>query len=163
MVRRRLIIGLILLILLISFMVYSSQEYYHNDLQYKRYTQLFDDPGALNNKVLSFSAIIRSVDTTNQTLQVFLKTDPFEFPAVEISTRNLKVQSLKQGDQIDVIGVVHGKGLITASQLWLVEPWEPAAVYVRSLLAIPFIAYLFLSTWALDTSTWFFDRRKKHV
>jgi hypothetical protein len=82
---------------------------------------------------------------------------------VEISTRNLKAQSLKQGDQIDVIGVVHGKGLITASQLWLVEPWEPAAVYVRSLLAIPFIAYLFLSTWMLDTSTWFFDRRKKHV
>jgi len=142
-------------------MVYSFQEYYRNDSQLKKYTELSENPDALNNSVISFPSVILSVDRMNQTILAAIKADSMTFPPVEISTGTINIQTFQKGDRIDVIGVVHEKRHIIASSLRVIEPWELALVYVRSLLAIPFVLYLFFTTWTLNTTIWCFDRRKK--
>ena len=158
---RRLILGFIVLAFLLSLMVYSYQEYYQNSPQFKKYIQLFEAPEDLNNTEISFSAEIISVDTMNHTVLASIRAEPFSFPAVEIHTGSFDIQILKKGDLIDVIGVFHGGNHITARRIWLNEPWEIDLVYLRSLLAIPFVLYLFFVTWRLNTTTWCFERRKK--
>jgi hypothetical protein len=159
MVRRRVLVGILILVVLLMLMVYSFQEYYSHDPQLKKYRQLFEDPMVLNNTVLSFPAVVESVDLVNQTIFAVLKTDPVVFPPVEISLGALPSQHLSAGDRIDVIGVVQGKAWITASELRVIEPWQTTVVYLRSLFAVPFVLYLLVMTWVWNPSTWCFDRR----
>ncbi len=161
MKHKRIILGLFTLILLISSMVYAYQNYEKNDPQTKKYTQIFEHPEDYNNTKISFKAEILAIDKTNQTLRVFIQEKPYTYPQVQINTGNLNIPNLKKGDLIDVIAILHGTDNITATSLWLNEPWKENLIYLRSLPAIPFVLYLFLRTWRLNTTTWRFERRKK--
>ena len=157
----RIILGLFTLILLMTSMVYAYQNYEKNDPQIKKYTQIFEHPEHYNNTKISFKAEILAIDTTNQTLRVFIQEKPYTYPQVHLNTGNLNIQNLQKGDLIDVIVIFHGTDNITVTNLWLNEPWKENLIYLRSLPAIPFVLYLFLRTWRLNTTTWRFERRKK--
>ncbi len=157
----RMILGFLALVLLLSLMVYSLQGYESNDPQIKKYKQIFATPDQFNNTNLSFSTEILSVDTTNRTVSAVLQAGSYTSPFVEIHVDAVNVQTLKKGDTIDVIGVFHDTNQITATELWVYHPWDVALLYLRSLLAIPFVFYLFFRTWRWDTATWRFERRKK--
>ena len=160
--RTRLILGLVAVVLLL-FMVYSFLEYDAHNPQIKEYEQFFETPTLFNNTELSFSAEVLAVDSMNHTMQVSLQVKPYASPPVALSAGDFDVHVLKKGDRIDGSGVFHGDGSITATRLWVIGPWETAMVYVRSLLAVPFVVFLFFRTWEWKSSVWRFERRKRHA
>ena len=163
MKHKRLILGLLILCLLITSMIYSYQNYENNDPQIKRYKQFFEYPENYNNTQLSFLAEILAVNMTNQTLRVSIQEEPYTYPSVNINTGNFDIQNLKKGDLIDIIVNLHGKNQMTATKIWLNEPWKENLIYLRSLLAIPFVVYLFFRTWRYSIQTCRFERRNKNA
>jgi hypothetical protein len=159
----RTILGLILLLILFSSMLYSFQNHEKNDPYIKTLTQLFEHPDNTSNTHISFEANILSIDRINNTLRVFIQEKPYTYPQVYINTETLDIQNLDKGDSIDVITIYHGNYTFSATKLWRNEPWKDTLIYLRSLPAIPFILYLFLRTWRFDTTTWRFERRTKHA
>jgi hypothetical protein len=160
---KRILIGLFVLFLLITSMVYSYQNYERNDPQIKKYTQIFEHPENYDNTKISFKAEILAIDWINQTLRVFIQEKPYTYPQVYLNTGTINTKNLQKGDLIDVIAILHGTNNITATNLWLNEPWKENLIYIRSLPAIPFVIYLFLRTWKFNTQTWRFERRKKNA
>lgn len=161
MKHKRIILGLFILLILITSMVYSYQNYEKNAPQLQRYTQIFENPDAYINTEISFNAEILEVDVRNNTVRVFIQERPYTYPQVSIIVEDLELRSLKKGDLIDVIGILNGKNQMTATQLWVNEPWKDMLIYLRSLPAIPFLLYLFIRTWTFNTTTWRFERRNK--
>jgi hypothetical protein len=159
----RLILGLMVIILLISLMIYCSQEYAKNDPHIKKCKVLFQSSDYYNNTEISFLASIYWVNKTNHTLRVEIEEQPYRYPYITINTGNIDIQNLKKGDLIDVIGVLNGKNRMTATKLWLDEPWKTDLIYLRSLPAVPFVLYLFFRTWKFNTTSWRFERRKKNA
>jgi hypothetical protein len=158
---KRIMLGLFAIFLLITLMFYCFQEYDKNDPQIKKYKLIFENSETFNNTEISFLAEITTVNKTNQTLHVSIQEVPYSYPVFEINTGNLDIQNLKKGDLIDIIGIIRGKNQMTATKIWLNEPWKTDLIYIRSLLAVPFVLYLFFRTWKFNTTTWRFERRKK--
>jgi hypothetical protein len=158
---KRLILAAVTIIILILLMIYSAQEYYNNSPQIKKYKQVFSSSEYHNNTDITFKAQIITVNQSNHTLRVSIQEEPYNYPRVVIFTGNLTHQNLKKGDLIDVIGTLQGKNLVTATKIWVDEPWKDDLIYLRSLPAIPFVFYLFFRTWKFDFTTWRFQRRKK--
>ena len=163
MKHKRIILGLFTLFLLITSMVYAYQNSENNDPQIKKYKQIFENPETYNNTKISFKAEILAIDQINQTIRVFIQEKPYTYPSVEINTGNFTIQNLQKGDLVDIISILHGKNRMTATNLWINEPWKDNLIYLRSLSAIPFVLYLFLRTWGLNKTTWRFERRKKNA
>lgn len=163
MIHQRIILGLIALIILIISMIYSYGNYESNAPTLQKYGQFFEHPASLNNTEISFRAEILAYNRTNHTLRVFIQEQPYTYPQVYINIRSLPPQNLTRGDLIDVIGIIHGNKYITATRLWLDEPWKEDLIYLRSLPAIPFVLYLFLRTWTFNRTTYRFERRQKHA
>lgn len=160
---KRTIIGVLSIFLLLTSMIYCFQNYDNNNPQIKKYKQIFENPENFNNTEISFFAKIIAINKTTQTLKVSIQEEPYIYPSVEIKTGSLNIQNLKKGDFIDIIGILHGKNQISATQIWLNEPWKTDLIYLRSLPAIPFVLYLFFRTWKFNIVTWRFDRRKKNA
>ena len=144
-------------------MIYCFQEYDKNNLQIKKYKILFESSDQYNNTGISFQASIYWVNKTNHTLRVEIEEKPWRYPHITINTGNIDIQNLKKGDLIDVIGILNGKNQMTATKLWLDEPWKADLINLRSLPAIPFVLYLFFRTWKYNTTSWRFERRKKNA
>ncbi len=163
MKHKRFILGLLLLSFLLISMIYSYQNHQSNDPQTKKYTQFFEHTQTYNNTELSFKAEVLSIDNTNHTLRVFIQEKPYTYPQVILDMGDLDIQSLQKGDLLDVIATTHRTHPLTVTKLWVDEPWQDMLIILRSLPAIPFVLYLFFRTWRFDTSTWRFERRKKHA
>jgi hypothetical protein len=159
---QRLLLGCIITGLLLSLMVYSFQEYGQNDPQIKKYNQIFGSPEQFDNTTLSFSAEVLSVDSTNRTITALIRAGAYTFPPVEIIGVS-DVSMLQKGDEIDVIGVFHDTNQVTITEMWVHHSWELTMLYLRSLLALPFVFYLFFRTWRWDAADWRFVRRKNDV
>ena len=160
---KRLIICVLLILTLTFLMLYSYQEYDKNDVQIKKFTQIFENSEKFNNTEISFLAQVTCINTTNHSLRITIQEKPYTYPSLEINTGNLNITNIKKGDLIDVIGVIDGKNHITATKIWLNEPWKANLIYLRSLPAIPFVLYLLLRTWKFNIKTWRFERRKQHA
>jgi hypothetical protein len=144
-------------------MVYAYQNSENNDPQIIKYKQIFQDPYTYNNTKISFEAEVLSVDQINHTIRVFIQEKPYTYPPVEINLGNLAIQNLQKGDLVDIIAILHGKNHMTATNLWINEPWKDYLIYLRSLPAIPIVLYLFFRTWKFNSQTWRFERRKKNA
>lgn len=160
---KRTLLILLALLLLLSLMVYSLQNHYSNDPHIHTLHQLFENPQAVNNTVVSFYAEVLAVNTTTRTLRVFIQERPYTYPQVIIDAGDLDIHHLTKGDLIDIIGIFHADKHITATYLHRTEQWKDDLIYLRSLPAIPFALFLFFRTWTFNTTTWRFERRKKHA
>lgn len=160
---KRPLLILLALLLLLSLMVYSLQNHYSNDPHSHTLHQLFENPQEVNNTKISFYAEVLAVNITTRTLRVFIQERPYTYPQVIIDTGDLDIHHLNKGDFIDVIGMFHADNHITATYLYRTEQWKNDLIYLRSLPAIPFALFLFFRAWTLNTTTWRFERRKKHA
>lgn len=159
----RTIVGSMIIIILISSMIYSFQNYEKNNPKTINYHNIFYDPTPYINTQVSFEAEILSLDPENQTIRVFIQEKPYTYPQVTINIHNITETNLKQGDLVDIIAIVQGRTTMTATHLWINEPWKDNLIYLRSLPAIPFLLYLFFRTWTFDKKTCRFERRKKNA
>jgi hypothetical protein len=157
----RLIFAAVMILILALLIIYSAQDYLLNSPQMKKYRQVFGSSSNVSATDITFKALILSVNQSNHTLRVSIQEEPYNYPRVEIFTGNLPNQTFHKGDLIDVIGIVQGKNQVTATQIWVDEPWKDDLIYLRSLPAIPFVIFLFVRTWKFDRSTWCFERRNK--
>ena len=160
---KRFILSVLIILVLFVLMLYSYQEYDKNDVHIKKLTLIFEDSEKYNGTEISFCAWVKGINETNNSIRGSIQEKPYAYPLVEINTGKLNIANIKKGDLVDVIGVVDGKNHITATKIWLNEPWKENLIYIRSLPAIPFILFLFLRTWKLNTNTWQFERRKRNA
>jgi hypothetical protein len=144
-------------------MVYCYQGYVKNSPQIREYQRLFGGSENIITTEISFVARIIAVNQLNHSLRVLIQAEPFNYPSIEIDTGTINIQNFKNGDFIDVIGIYQGNNHITATELWLNELWKIDFVYVRSVLAVPFVLFLFFRTWKFDGTIWRFKRRNKHA
>ena len=160
---KRLILGLIAIILLVTSMIFCFQEYDKNDPQIKKCKLLYGSSDNYNNTEISFTGYIYTVNKINHTLLVDIQEEPWNYPAITVNTGNIDIKNLKKADLIDVIGTFNGKNTMTATKLWLDEQWKEDLINLRSLPAIPFVLYLFFRTWKYNITSWRFERRKKNA
>lgn len=163
MKHKRFLIGLLLVILLIVLMLYSYQDHDKNNVQIKKYTKIFADFETYNNTEISFTGAVLKINKTNQTILVSIQEEPYTYPNIEINTSNvdIDISALKKNDLIDIVGILDGENHATANKIWINESWKFNLIIVRSLLAIPFVMYLFFKTWKFDWKKIRFERRKK--
>jgi hypothetical protein len=159
---KRLIHGLIAIIILVFLMIYSFQEYDKNDIHIKKCQLLFESSDIYNNTEISFLADIYTLNKTNHTLLVGIQEKPYNYPFIKVNTGNLDIQNLKERDLIDITGILSGNNQMTATQIWFNEPWKADLIILRSIPAILFVFYLFFRTWRLNTTVWYFEWRKKN-
>ena len=160
---KRAVIGILLLLILIILMLYCYQEYDKNNEHVKQFQEIFPHSENYTNTAVLFRAQVINVNPTNKTLTCDLQEKPYTYPPLTINIKNISNSTIEKGDLIDVEGIITGKNQITATQLWINEPWKDNLLYVRSLVAVPFVIYLFFTTWRLNTQTWRFERRKRHA
>ena len=160
---KRIILGVLLILILIVLMLYSYQEYNKNDVHIKKLTQIFENNEKYNDTEISFLAQVIRIDETNSSIKISIQEKPYRYPLLEISTGNLDITNIKKGDLIDVIGIIDGKNHVTAEKIWLKEPWKVDLIYIRSLPAIPFVLFLFFRTWNFNSKTRRFERRKRNA
>ena len=156
MKHQRLILGSILLLLLFSLMVYYSLDHNNHDP---------DDPYILdhfeqfNGTKVTMSGVVQYVDRANQTLLIELSQPPKYL--MQISTTD-NINSTQPGDVVEVYGTLTSSTQLTAEKLLIFEQWKNTLIYLRSLLAIPFMLYLFFRAYTFNTKKYRFERRQKH-
>ena len=160
---KRAVIGSLLLIILIVSMLYSYQEYDKNNEHVKQFKEIFQHSENYTNTAVLFRAQVINVDLANKTLYCSLQEEPYTYPRLTINIKIISTTTIQRGDLIDVKGTITGKNQITATQLWIDEPWKEDLIYLRSLAALPIVFYLFFTTWRLNMQTWRFERRKRHA
>jgi hypothetical protein len=160
---KRAVIGSLLLIILIVSMLYSYQEYDKNDEHVKQFKEIFQHTENYTNTEVLFLAQVINVDSTNKTLSCKLQEKPYAYPRLTINLENISTSTIERGDLIDIKGTITGKNQVTATQLWINEPWKENLLYLRSLAGLPLVFYLFFTTWRLNMQTWRFERRKRHA
>ena len=158
MSHRRFFIGCFLLSLLLLLMVYYSLDYnnYDPDSQY-----IFKHFEQFNTTKVTLIGEVKDVDRTNNTLLIQIGQSPPKGIILLISTTE-NLNTTQQGDNIEVYGVLTSKNSITAEKLLISERWAYSLIFIRSLIGIPFVLYLFFRTWRFNRKTYRFERREKH-
>lgn len=160
---KRLFIGLFFALLLLLLLLYNYQEYEKNDVQIKKYKEVFENPEKYNNTEISFTAQVKKINETNKTMIVIIDEIPYSYPLVELNINNLvyNISSFKKGDLIDIIGILDGKDHVIVKKIWINDQWKNALIYIRSIFAIPFVLYLFFKAWIFNWKKMRFDRRNR--
>ena len=158
MKHKRLIIGIILITLLFSLMLYYSLDYNNHDpdSQY-----IFDHFEQFNMTKITLDGKVKNIDRINNTLIIEIGHPPKSKILLMSTTENLN--TTQQGDIVEVYGVLTSKNSMSAEKLLITERWKNDFIYVRSLPAIPFALYLFFSTYWFNPDTHRFERREKHA
>jgi hypothetical protein len=145
-------------------MIYSYLEYENNDVQIKKYKQIFKNIQYYNHTEISFKAEIIKINKTDSTLLVFIQERPYTYPHIEINIKNLNINAstIKKGDLIDIVGIIDGNNHIIVTKLWTNEQWKSDLIYLRSLPAIPFALYLLFKTWKINWKKLQFTRRNNN-
>ena len=161
---KRIILGLLLITILLSFMIYSYLEYENNDIHIKKYKQIFQNIEQYNNTEISFTVEIININKTSGSIDVFVQERPYNYPHIEINAKNLNINlsTLKKGDLIDIVGIIDGENHIIATKLWIREQWKFDLIYIRSIVAIPFTLYLFFRIWKFNWKKLQFTGRDEH-
>ena len=158
---KRFILGISIILVLFVLMLYSYQEHDKNDVSVKKLTQIFENSEKYNGTEISLSVWVTDINETSNSIRGTIQEKPYKYPIVEIDAGNLNITNIKKGNLIDVIGIVDGKIHISATKIWLNEPWKADLILYRSLLAIPFVLFLFFRTWRFNINTLRFEQRKR--
>jgi hypothetical protein len=153
----RLILGIILLLLLFSLMLYNS--FNHNnhdpDLQY-----ILDHFERFNMTKVTLTGEVTNIDKTNNTL--LLHVEQFPKSIILLSTAD-NASTIHQGDIVEVYGTLTSKTHMTVENMLVSARWNYDLIFIRSLPAIPFALYLFFRTYRFNSDTRRFERRQKHA
>jgi hypothetical protein len=156
MKHQRLLLGILLLSILLSLLVYYNLEHNsHNpDPSY-----ILDHPDEFINTKVLMSGEITTVDTTNQTLLVRVTNQPNGI--IQVTTTEPLAQT-QPGDVIEMYGTLTSRNQLNAESVLIFEQWKNTLIYLRSLPAIPFALYLVFRAYRFNIHTIRFERRKHH-
>ena len=153
---QRLLLGIILFLLLISLMLYYSLEHNNYDPDQRYILENFE---AFNGTNVIIGGVVRTVDRTNNTIQIELSHPPNHL--ILLSTIE-NISTTHPGDIVEVYGTLTSRNHIEAEKLLITERWKDDLVYLRSLPAVPFALFLFFRTYRFNTDTRRFERRRPH-
>jgi|Deesub1362A_J573_1020465.scaffolds.fasta_scaffold02594_5 hypothetical protein len=77
-------------------------------------------------------------------------------------SKTIKILSnfnVEKGDKVEVLGLLH-QDKITPEKIMVYKKWSYYSIFIRSALAIPIVAYVFLKHWRFDLRDMRFKRRK---
>jgi hypothetical protein len=156
--QKRLVCGLILLILLLSLMIY-----YHVDV-YNHYPD--DDRYILENyekyigRKVALTGEVTAIDIKNRTLLVQIAQSPEDI--IQASTTE-SLHTLQPGDSVTLYGFLTNRTHMTSEIVLKNEDWNITLLYLRSLPAIPFALFLFFRTYRFSLKKFCFERRDHHA
>ena len=156
MKHKRLILGIILTVILILLMIYSSVGYSDKEFDI---LYIFENYETYDNKI-SFVGEIVEINETSQTLTIRCMEPPYSL--IEIKTHNIEFKEYipKKGDIVEILGTEDEENNVIAEKMLISERWKYDLIYIRSLPAIPFALYLFFRTWKFNQKKLRFERRK---
>ena len=154
---KRLALGIILILILFSLMLYYNQDHNNHDpdVQY-----ILDHFEQFNTTKVCLGGEVKNVDIINNTLLVQISQSQESIIMMSITET---LNSTQQGDIVEVYGVLTSRNSITAEKLLIYQRWKYDLIYIRSLPAIPFVLYLFFRTYSFNLDTFRFERRKNHA
>ena len=154
MKNKRLISGIFMVAILASLILYSGIEYNNHDPSIEHILENFE---TYNNTKISFSGVIKEVNTTNQQITISIPQTPY---VLKIKTDSFE-DDMQKGNIVEILGVLDGKCHVSAEKILVIERWKSDLIIIRSLPAIPFALYLFFRTWRFNKETFRFERRNK--
>ena len=157
MKHQRLILGILLILMLFTLMLYYSLDRHtHEPSTYYILTH-YEEFTTTN---VQLDGVVQHVDATNNTLLV--RVDGSFKEGILVSTTE-PVQTVHPGDRIELYGHFTSPNQLTAEKILIYEQWSYTLIFLRSLLAIPFVMYLFFRSYRFNPDTWWFERRQKHA
>jgi hypothetical protein len=156
MKHKRLILGIILILMLFTLMLYYSLDHNNHDPDPQYILDHFEQ---FNGTKVRFTETVTRVDSINNTFSIQLSPSPASI--IIHTTEN--VSTIHQGDIVEVYGILTSRHTMTAETLLITERWQYDLIFIRSLPAIPFALYLFFSTYRFNPGTRRFERRQKHA
>ena len=156
MKHQRLLLGIFLLCILLSILVYYNMEHNYHDPGPEYIFDHYEE--FLNTKVL-MSGDINTVDSTNHTLRVRVTNQPNGI--IQVTTTE-SLNQTQPGDVIEMYGTLTSRNQLNAESILIFPEWKNTLIYLRSLPAIPFALYLLFRAYRFNTHTIRFERRKPH-
>jgi hypothetical protein len=156
MKHKKLILGCILFLLLISLMLYYSLGHNNHDPDTQYIVDHWEE--FTTNKVV-LDATVKTVDHANNTLSIAIS--PYPQGIIHVNTTE-PLTNAKPGDLVEMYGTFTGRNQMVADKLLITEQWKNNLIYLRSLPAIPFALYLFFRTYRFNRDAYRFERRQKH-
>jgi len=156
MKHQRVILGILLLLLLFSLMVYYTVDVQNHDpdTQY-----IIDHWEEFTVTKVTFDAVVKNVDRPNNTLSIAVS--PYPQGVIHVNTTQ-PVTTAQPGDQVEIYGTFTGRNQMNAETILIYEQWKYDLIFLRSLPAIPFALYLFFRAYRFNITTYRFERRQKH-
>ena len=154
---KRPIIGLILVVILILLMFYSSLQYDKKEFDI---LYIFENYETHDNKV-EVSGEILDINFTNNNLTIGLSEPPYSSKKIKIQNIEFKEYIPKKGDIVEIFGVYDKDKNIIAEKMLIYERWKHNLIFIRSLPAIPFALYLFFKVYRFNKKTCRFERRRQ--
>jgi hypothetical protein len=154
---QRLVLGFILLLLLTLLMVYYHIDHNNHipDAQY-----ILDHYGQFTTTNVVLDGIVTQVDTAHHTLLLQVTSSPENKILVSTTT---PLDATQPGDRVELYGNFTNRTNMVAENLLIYEQWNYNLIFLRSLPAIPFVLFLFFSTYRFNSETRRFERRKPHA
>ena len=155
MVSKKILIGLILLVILFSLFFYSSAEHnkYDPDIEY-----ILENFEKFNNTEVTIGGKIKEINQSGQSIIINVGQPPYV--DIEIDTSKIDFEG-ESGDLVEVLGTIDSPGHVKAKKILVIPEWKNTLIYVRSLPAIPFALYLFFRAWRFNRKKFRFERRRK--
>lgn len=157
MKHKRFIIGIILILLLFSLMLYYGLAHNNHDPDDQYILNNFEE---FNMTKVTMGGKVKNIDRTNNTLLLELTQPPKHLILVS-TTENLN--NTQQGDLVEAYGILTSRNSISAEKLIIYQRWTYDLIFIRSLPAIPFALYLFFRTYRFNLKTCRFEWREKHA
>lgn len=156
MKHKRLILGILLTVILIFLILYSSLGHSNKEFDI---LYIFENYETHDNRI-SLTGEIVEINETSQTLTIRCMEPPY--PLIEIKTHNIEFKDYtpKKGDIVEILGTEDEDYNIIAEKMLISERWKYDLIYFRSLPAIPFALFLFFRTWKFNRRKLRFERRK---
>ena len=157
MKHKRLVLGILLTIILIMLMLYSSLEHSNKkfDILY-----IFENFETYDNKI-SMTGEIVEINLTSQILKIDLMEPPYSIKKIKIHNIEFKDYIPKKRDIVEILGTEDEENNVIAEKMLISNRWKHDLIFIRSLPAIPFALFLFFRTWRFNRKTYRFELRKK--
>jgi len=153
------ILGIILFLILILLMIYSSFEY--EKKQYDIFN-LFKNQETQDSEII-LTGEIKDINQTNKIILIRLSSPPYNLKKIKVENLESLDYIPKKGDIAEILVNETQKDNITAEKILIYERWKHDLIYIRSLPAIPFALFLFFRSYRFNKKTFRFERRKHNA
>ena len=157
MKHKRLVMGILLTIILILLMLYSSLEYNNKEFDI---LYIFENFEKYDDKIIIAGEIVE-INQTSQILTIYLMDPPYSLKKIKTDNIEFKGYIPGKGDIVEILGIEDEDNNVIAEKMLISQRWKHDLIFIRSLPAIPFVLFLFFRSWRFNRKTFRFEMRKK--